>query len=81
MKNTEDCKLLVNELIDMNVHHREIVRKIGRYVAEDGGNEQLMNALQNYLEKLDAEADAVRSLYVVVENLIADDWLNRAKHK
>ncbi|MBR0061156.1 MAG: hypothetical protein IJP68_06710 [Selenomonadaceae bacterium] len=81
MKNVENCKLLVNELIDINVRQREIVRKIGNYVAQDGGNEHLMSALKNYLEKIDDLENAGRELYIVVENLFVDDVLNHAKHK
>lgn len=81
MEHADDCKLLVGELIDINVRQRELVRKIGLYVARDGGNEQLMSALKNYLEHIDAEADAVRAVYVAVENLFAQDVLNRVNRK
>ncbi len=81
MKNAEDCKLLVNELIDINVRQREIIRKIGRCVAENGGNEKLMDALKNYLERIDDLENAGRSLYIVVENLFVEDVLNHVKHK
>ena len=81
MKNLEECKVLINELIDLNIHEREIARKIGRYFAEDGVNENLMSALENYLEKSNEEADSVRALYIAVENFFADDVLKHAKRK
>ncbi len=81
MKNVEDCKLLVNELIDINFRQREIVRQISRYVAENGDNEKLMSALENYLKKIDELEDAGRSIYIVVENLFVDDDLNHIKKK
>lgn len=81
MKNFEACKLLVNELIDINVRQREIVRQISRYAAEEGSDENLLLELENYLKKVGEEADAVRSLYIAVENLFADDILDQIKQK
>ena len=77
MKNADECKFFVNELKDINIRQREIIRKFALCVAEDGGDEKLLSALQNYLEKIDSQEDSLKLVDISVEQLFVNDILNK----
>ena len=81
MKSSEECLMLVNELIDINVRQREIIRNMGRYAAESGGEEKLMIALENYLQKVDEQEMSLKALYIEVDRVAGEELLRNVKKK